>query len=159
MRQLTIADAPALVALRDANRQHFLMGEPLHDEEWFTVAAQERWIQADGIPFGAFDGGELIAYARLSQIVRGGFQNAYLGYAVDERRSGRGVATQLVLHVARFAFGELELHRLQANVRTDNPASRRVLEKAGFRHEGVALRYLKIAGEWRDHDMFALTSD
>src|SRR3712207_5492685 len=123
MRRLTSADAPALVALRDANREHFLMGEPLHDESWFTVAAQEQWIADEGIPFGAFDGGELIAYARLSQIVRGGFQNAYLGYAVDERRGGRGVATALVRHVTLFALGELGLHRVQANVRTDNPAS------------------------------------
>src|SRR5688500_3933713 len=96
MRRLMSADAPAVVALRDANREHFLMGEPRHDEEWFTVAVQERWIAGDGVAVGAFEDGAAIAYARLSQIVRGGFQNCYLGYAVDERHGGRGLATALV---------------------------------------------------------------
>ena len=159
MRRLTSADAPAVVALRGANRRHFLMGEPRHDEDWFTVASQERWIADDGIALGAFDDGAAIAYARLSQIVRGGFQNCYLGYAVDERRGGRGIATDLVRFAVRLAFDDEGLHRVQANVRTDNPASRRVLAKAGFRHEGLALRYLEIDGERRDHDMFAITAE
>ena len=160
LRQLTVEDAPALVALRDANREHFLMGEPIRGDEWFTVEAQAEWITGEGIAFGGFAAdGALVAYARLSQVVRGGFQNAYLGYAVDHRHGNMGIATALVEHVVGFAFGDLGLHRVQANARTDNPASKRVLAKAGFRHEGVALRYLNIGGDWRDHDMFAITAE
>ena len=60
---------------------------------------------------------------------------------------------------AAHAFDDLRLHRVQANVRTTNEASRRVLQKAGFRREGLALRYLELDGAWVDHDLFAITAE
>jgi ribosomal-protein-alanine N-acetyltransferase len=159
VRPLTVGDAPALVALREANREHFAVAEPAREPSWFTVAEQEAWIAGEGVALGAFADDELAGYARLSQIFRGGFQNAFLGYAIGRRFTGRGLGTATVRGAVGHAFGALELHRVQANVRTDNPASRRVLEKAGFRHEGLALRYLHLAGAWRDHDTFAITAE
>ena len=90
----------------------------------------------------------------LSNIVRGPFQSANLGYWVAERVNGRGLATGAVADVAEVAFGELELHRLEAATLVDNLASQRVLEKDGFERIGIAHGYLRVAGDWRDHVLF-----
>ncbi|HEU4410277.1 MAG TPA: GNAT family protein [Polyangiaceae bacterium] len=95
----------------------------------------------------------------LSHVVRSAFQNAYLGYWLDARRQGQGLMSEAVARVVRFAFDELGLHRVQAAVLPENAASRRVLAKAGFREEGLARRYLQIAGQWQDHLLFARTND
>lgn len=112
---------------------------------------------------GAFDGDErLVGLFALNEIVRGVFQSAYASWQVAVDRMGRGLATEGVRTLLDIAFDEahgLGLHRVQANVMPANVASLRVAEKAGFRREGVARRYLKIAGAWEDHVMFALTSD
>jgi [ribosomal protein S5]-alanine N-acetyltransferase len=95
----------------------------------------------------------------LSHVARSAFQNAYLGYWLDARQQTRGLMTEAVLRVVRFAFEDLGLHRVQAAVLPRNAASRRVLAKAGFREEGLAQRYLQIAGFWQDHLLFARTND
>lgn len=104
-------------------------------------------------------GGDVIGRVTLSQVHRGVFQNAYLGYWIDAHEQGQGLTTEAVREVVRFAFGPLDLHRVQAAVMPHNAASRRVLAKAGFREEGLARRYLKIAGEWQDHVLHAITRD
>jgi ribosomal-protein-alanine N-acetyltransferase len=164
LRPLTTADADAVLRLRIANREHFLTGEPLREESWFTLRAQEEALaaledeRAAGTreQFGVVVDGTLAGYVSLSQIFRGAFQNAYLGYAIHREFNGRGIATAAVGGMVEHAWS-LGLHRVQANVATTNRASRRVLEKNGFRHEGTALRYLHIGGSWTDHDMFAKT--
>jgi len=85
------------------------------------------------------------------------FQNAYMGYFVGRDHNGRGLATEAVELVVAHGFDDLALHRIQAAVMLDNPASMRVLTKAGFRREGVARRYLQIDGRWVDHVLFAAT--
>ena len=104
-------------------------------------------------------GNELVGRIQLSGISRGPFENAYLGYFVSERHNGRGYATEAVRQAVDAAFGELGLHRVQAAVIPRNVASIRVLEKAGFREEGFALRYLQIAGVWEDHKLYAVTAE
>ncbi len=101
----------------------------------------------------------LIGRVALTEIVRGAFQNAYLGYWIDHRFVGRGLATEAVGRVVRFGFEALELHRVQAAIMPHNAPSRRVVEKLGFREEGLARRYLAIAGTWEDHLLYAKTSD
>jgi [ribosomal protein S5]-alanine N-acetyltransferase len=164
LRALGPDDADAMLAMRLRNREHFLSGEPIHGDAFFTIEGQRSALRqaaaehADGtrILLGIFDQSELAGYVALSQIFRGAFQNAYLGYAVDRERCGRGLATGAVRGALEHAWS-IGLHRVQANVIPDNAASRRVLEKNGFRHEGRALRYLHIGGRWADHDMFAVT--
>jgi len=92
-------------------------------------------------------------------VLRGAFQNAYLGYWIDGERQGRGLTTEAVVAATSFAFEAAGLHRVQAAVMPRNLASQRVLEKAGYRREGVAERYLCIAGRWEDHQIFALTAE
>lgn len=94
----------------------------------------------------------------LSNVSRGAWQSATLGYYIDEAHTGRGFATEAVLLALQFAF-EIGLHRVQAAVLPRNVASRRVLEKAGFHREGHSTRYLQINGVWEDHEMFAITAE
>ena len=156
---MTEDDARALLSLRLANRDHFQIAEPRRPEVFFTLNQQRALIaDSSGMLLGAFDGDELLGYARLSNIVRGAFDNAYLGYAVGREHNNRGVGTLLVRHAVMLAW-QLGLHRVQAAVRTDNPASLRVMEKAGFRREGLALRYLHLDGDWRDHVLHAITRE
>jgi [ribosomal protein S5]-alanine N-acetyltransferase len=100
------------------------------------------------------DDGEPAGFVGLSNIVRGALQSAIVSYWVDEARNGRGLATRAVGGLVEIAFGELELHRLEAGTLVDNVASQRVLEKNGFERYGLARRFLLIAGEWRDHVLF-----
>ena len=157
VRPLDAGDAAALLELRLANRDHFQIAEPRQPPSWFTLETQrDRLAGSDGLMLGVFDGDDLAGYVRLSNIVLGAFRNAYLGYATDAGRAGRGLGTLLVRHAVQLAW-ERGLHRVQAAVRTDNPASMRVLEKVGFRREGLALNYLNLDGAWRDHVLHAIT--
>jgi ribosomal-protein-alanine N-acetyltransferase len=101
----------------------------------------------------------IVGRIALGGVMRGVFQNAYLGYWIDEDHQGRGLMTEAVKATVRFAFSQAALHRVQAAVMPTNPGSMRVLEKAGFRREGFAERYLCIAGNWEDHAIFAATSE
>ena len=91
--------------------------------------------------------------------MRGAWQNATLGYWVDEGSGGRGHATRAVRLTLAFAFEHVGLHRVQPAVIPRNARSNRVVEKAGFRLEGRAARYLRIAGVWEDHDIYAMTAE
>lgn len=103
----------------------------------------------------------LVGIFTLSEVVRGVFQNAYGGWRVGAEFVGQGLATEAVRGLLDIAFAEppvgLGLHRVQANVIPSNEPSLRVAEKAGFRREGLALRYVQIDGKWQDHVMFART--
>lgn len=78
---------------------------------------------------------------------------------MDEGHTGRGLASTALTEIVDFAFGELELHRLEAGTLVDNVASQRVLLKNGFERFGLARRFLLIAGEWRDHVLFERIAD
>lgn len=98
----------------------------------------------------------LLGGVTLSNVRRGVAQMASLGYWAGERHAGHGYITAAVRAVVRYAFEDLDLHRVEAACQPDNIASRRVLEKAGFTHEGQARAYLKINGAWRDHLLFGI---
>jgi len=105
------------------------------------------------------DADELVGVYNVAEIVRGSFQNAYLGYYAFVPHAGRGAMRAAMPLVFEHAFGHLDLHRLQANVQPDNAASRALLEATGWREEGFAPRYLRIDGDWRDHVMYAITAE
>jgi len=108
------------------------------------------------LPFGLLVDGRLSGQVTVSSIVRGAFDCGYVGYWVDERVAGRGVLPTALALVLDHCFGPVGLHRVEANVRPENTASRRVVEKLGFREEGLHTRYLFIDEQWRDHVSFAL---
>jgi [ribosomal protein S5]-alanine N-acetyltransferase len=101
----------------------------------------------------------VIGRVALGGVLRGAFQNGYLGYWIDVDHQGRGLMTEAVRAATGFALATAALHRVQAAVMPRNTASQRVLEKAGYRREGLAVRYLCIAGTWEDHLIFATTAE
>ena len=142
-----------------------LPGHPDASEDRRAFAAQcgarERERQlGTGYGFGIFvEGGRFAGAINLSSIQRGPFQNAYVGYWIDEELAGNSYMPEAVVVVLRFAFEELSLHRVQIAIIPRNTASRRVVGKLDLREEGVALRYLEINGAWEDHVRYAITSE
>ena len=103
--------------------------------------------------------GDLVGIFTVSQIVRGYFQSAYLGYYASARHAGKGLMSEAMALVLDLAFGPLSLHRLEANIQPGNAPSIALARRAGFRLEGYSPRYLLIGGRWRDHERYAITAD
>jgi ribosomal-protein-alanine N-acetyltransferase len=101
----------------------------------------------------------IVGLFELSDVVRGSFQNAYLGYWVGEPYAGQGYMREAMQLVLRFAFSDLRLHRVEANIQPANKRSLALARRSGFRREGFSPRYLKIGGRWRDHERWAILSD
>lgn len=103
--------------------------------------------------------GAIVGSVVLSEIVRGCFQSAYMGYWVGEPFARRGYLSGGVSLALRLAFTALRLHRVEANIQPENAASIGLAKKCGFRKEGLSPRYLKIAGRWRDHERWAIVKE
>lgn len=93
----------------------------------------------------------------INEIVRGLFQSAYLGFYAVADYEGQGYMNSGLKLILEKAFTEMNLHRLEANVQPDNIRSIALVKRQGFRKEGYSPRYLKINGEWRDHERWAIT--
>lgn len=102
---------------------------------------------------------EIVGVINVSEIVRGAFQSAYLGYYAFVPFAGRGLMFQGMQKVIRHCFGNLKLHRLEANIQPRNSRSIALVRGLGFKKEGFSPRYLKVCGEWRDHERWALLSE
>jgi ribosomal-protein-alanine N-acetyltransferase len=102
---------------------------------------------------------EIVGVFTISQIVRGAFQSAYLGYYANARHAGRGLMREAMEQLLDHSFGPLALHRLEANIQPGNQPSIALARGAGFRLEGFSPRYLLIGGQWRDHERYAITVD
>jgi ribosomal-protein-alanine N-acetyltransferase len=141
-----------------------LAGQPDASQDRRVFAARcgardrERQL-GSGYGFGIFVDGRFGGEINLSSIQRGPFQNAYVGYWIDEALAGHSYTPEAVVVLFRFAFEELALHRLQVAIIPPNRPSRRVAEKLDLREEGIAVRYLEINGVWEDHVRYAITSE
>ena len=172
IRPLRVRDSPAWTALRLASEEWLTpwegrqptapsaSWEERHNAAGF--AAMLRALRREAklgrcLPFAVTYDGELAGQVTVANIVRGAFQSGSVGYWVDVRRAGRGVMPTALAMVVDHCFTEVGLHRIEANVRPENAPSLRVVEKVGFRQEGLHPRFLYIDGDWRDHLSFALT--
>jgi ribosomal-protein-alanine N-acetyltransferase len=161
-RLVTARDAQDLTRLLGANRAFLAPWEPDRPERYFTADGQRQVIadilrqHAAGIvlPHVILDGERVVGRVTLSNIVRGPFQSANLGYWLSEADNGRGLATAAARAIMDLAFGELGLHRIEAGTLPHNTRSQRVLERSGFERFGLAPRYLRIAGRWQDHVLY-----
>jgi ribosomal-protein-alanine N-acetyltransferase len=102
---------------------------------------------------------EIAGVFTISQIVRGAFQSAYLGYYASGRTARQGYMREAMELVLDHAFNDLRLHRIEANIQPGNAPSIALARGAGFRLEGYSPRYLLIGGQWRDHERYAITAD
>lgn len=167
LKPLTLANAEQVLQLRNRNRDYLKKYEPIRPESYWTLEVQQEMLingeqnfeAGQGYVFGIFESAneQLVGRIEISGVARGPFQNGNLGYFVDKDHHGKGYASAAVQQCLHFAFTEGQLHRLQAGVMPWNTSSLRVLEKSGFRHEGLAKRYLHINGNWEDHALYAIT--
>ena len=102
--------------------------------------------------------GAIAGLVNINSIIRGRFQSGSLGYAAFAPTAGHGYMTEGLGLVLRYAFGELRLHRLEANIQPGNRPSLRLVQRLGFRREGYAPEMLFIDGAWRDHERWAITA-
>lgn len=101
----------------------------------------------------------IIGTIALSNIVRGAFHSCFLGYQLDKEYVNQGYMTEATRQIVAFAFHNLRLHRIEANIMPRNYASRVVLEKCGFTMEGQSKKYLKINGVWEDHLHYVILNE
>src|SRR5271170_908999 len=155
------ADWAELVRGNQASRAyHHPWAEPFTDESgfdaWLTRSLTGPHVQ---LVARVAASGEVIGVVNLNDIVGGFFQGAYLGYYSMVHHAGRGLMTEAVGLAVSFAFADLGLHRLEANIQPDNHRSLALVRRLGFRREGYSLRYLRIGGAWRDHERWAVLAD
>jgi ribosomal-protein-alanine N-acetyltransferase len=169
LRYPGMQDYPAWAELRALSRQHLTPWEPKWSRDELTRASFRKRLRQfhrevrddQGYAYLIFSNADatLVGGLNISNVRRGIAQAAGLGYWMGAPYAGHGLMTDSVRAAVRFAFGPLGLNRLEAACLPSNAASARVLEKTGFIREGRARRYLKINGEWQDHDLFALLHD
>lgn len=152
------------------NRAHLAPWEPRRAEEFLTVEWWERQLRANLREFEEDRGVRLailrrddptqrvIGVANISNVVRGAFQACHLGYSIDRECEGQGYMREALEALIRYAFRKLHLHRILASYQPENGRSEVLLERLGFRHEGYAVAYLHIDGDWRDHVLTALVA-
>jgi ribosomal-protein-alanine N-acetyltransferase len=161
-------DATAWSATRLHDRAYLQRWEPTAVGSWQERNSATAWVaqwsalrglgrRGQALPFTITVNKEFAGQLTVGNIVRGALRSGWVGYWVAERIAGGGVTTAAVAMVIDHCFGPAGLHRLEATVRPENTPSVRVLEKAGFRREGLFHRYLDVAGAWRDHYVYGLT--
>ena len=127
----------------------------------FDVKSSIRSLQQNarvgsGLPFVIEYDGELAGQLNVSSIAYGSLSSATIGYWVSERFAGKGLTPTAVALATDHCFFGVGLHRMEICIRPENEPSLRVVEKLGFRYEGLRRRYIHINGDWRDHFCFAL---
>ncbi|MFO1048273.1 MAG: GNAT family protein [Geminicoccaceae bacterium] len=162
LRPVVRADAAELVRANQASRElHHPWAEPLADEAGFD-AWFGRILTGPLVGLIARDAatGEIAGVVNVIEIVYGKFyRGAVLGYYGVAGMGGRGLMTESVRLATRHAFDELGLHRLEANIQPGNARSIALVKRLGFRREGLSPRYLRMDGDWRDHERWALLAD
>jgi len=155
------ADGPALIAAnRESRAYHAPWVAPFTDQAGF-----EAWLHRQltgpvvGLVARETASGGIVGVINLNEIVGGAFQSAYLGYYGMARFARRGLMTEALRLAIDHAFNDLGLHRLEANIQPGNAASLALVRRLGFQREGFSPRYLRIGGEWRDHERWALLAD
>ncbi len=170
VRKPKLLDATAWSRVRRRDRLHLESWEPTAPGSWdnnnAALAWPGQWSTLRGLarrgmslPFVITVDGELAGQVTVGNVVRGSLCSAWIGYWVGTHATAGGVATSAVALVVDHCFAAAGLHRLEATVRPENASSLRVLRKLGFREEGLFRRYLDVAGGWRDHLCFALTTE
>jgi [ribosomal protein S5]-alanine N-acetyltransferase len=175
LRPFRRRDARTWAAVRQENQKWLAQWEPTPYGNWreLNSVVAFRGVHADlrraaqlgtAMPFAIClvepDGSQrLVGQLTLGNIVRRAFCSCYAGYWIDSAVAGRGLTPTAMALAVDHAFTAGGVHRVEVNIRPENVASRRVVEKLGFREEAYHARYLHIDGAWRDHVGYALTTE
>ena len=169
MRTIDTSFAARVLDYAVRNRDFMQEWNPATSEAFYTLEFQEERLRIErelllqdrSVRLWLFKKHDraferIIGDLAFSNIVRGAFQSCHLGYKMDGAEINKGYITEALSRAIRFAFGDMQLHRIEANIMPKNVRSRRVVEKLGFVEEGLSRKYLKIAGAWEDHIHYVL---
>jgi ribosomal-protein-alanine N-acetyltransferase len=166
LRLLRVRDAKALERLILGNREWLRPWEATNPfgPNSFDIKAMTKGLvrQLDnqtGLPFVIEHQGQVVGQLNVANILYGSVSNAVIGYWVVPEVAGKGITPTAVALATDYLFNVVGLHRVEIDIRPENVASLRVVEKLGFRYEGLKERYIHINGAWRDHFVFALTHE
>lgn len=168
LRPIRLRDAAHWSRIRLAEREHLERWEPTADADWDVRHAISAWpalhsgLRTEArrgrmLPYVIEVDGRFAGQLTIGNVTHGALRSAWIGYWVSSELTGGGVATGALALGLDHCFGPVHLHRVEATVRPENAASRRVLAKVGFREEGLLKRYLDVDGGWRDHLLVAMT--
>jgi len=166
IRPIRLRDSRALEQELVANRSWLRTWEATnpHGPIGFDSRASIRsllsnWRSGFGVPFAIEYEGEFAGQLNVSGLSYGSLSSASIGYWVAERFAGRNITPTAVALATDHCLFSLGLHRMEICIRPENAPSLRVVEKLGFRYEGLRRRFIHINGDWRDHFCFALTAE
>jgi [ribosomal protein S5]-alanine N-acetyltransferase len=168
LRPIRMRDGAQWSKIRLADRANLEPWEPTTDVDWVRRHTISSWaslcsgLRAEArkgrmLPFTIELDDEFCGQLTVGNVTHGALRSAWIGYWVASSAAGGGVATGALALGLDHCFGPVRLHRVEATVRPENAASRRVLAKVGFREEGLLHRYLDVDGAWRDHLLLAIT--
>lgn len=161
LRRLRPEDQDAFLAMVAGSRalHHPWISPPIDDAGFRALIARGGTAGFVSLVGWRTDDDVLVAVVNLSEIVRGGFQNAYCGFYANAAAAGQGLTRETLELALTYAFTTEGLHRVEANVQPTNARSLALVRRVGFRHEGFSPAYLHIEGAWRDHERFAITAE
>jgi [ribosomal protein S5]-alanine N-acetyltransferase len=170
LRPVRVKDAAVWRDTRVRNAAWLRAWEPTNPETplyrsslgpYVTMARTMRREARQGltVPWVVTYGGRFAGQLTVGSIVWGSARSAQVGYWIDEAFAGRGITPTALAMAMDHCFFVIGLHRVEATIRPENHASRRVVEKLGFREEGLRRRSLHIDGAWRDHLCYAMTAE
>jgi ribosomal-protein-alanine N-acetyltransferase len=162
LRSPTRGDRDAFIAAMRASRKlhrPWLTTAPTTTQEFDELLRRVRDDRYEPMLACRREDGAIVGFFNIGEIVRGSLQSAYVGYGAVAAHAGRGYMTEGMELVLDRAFGELRLHRIEANIQPGNSASIALVRRCGFVHEGFSERYLKISGRWRDHERWAIRAE
>ncbi len=168
LRPPRLRDARAWSEIRLRNEEWLEHWEPSSEHSWEDRNSVTSWPPLHSalrtsarkglmLPFMVGYGGRLVGQLNVSNVVHGALRSCTVGYWVDGALAGRGITPTALAVAIDHCFGAVGLHRVEVDIRPENAASLRVVEKLGLRREGFYERFLDIDGDWRDHVAFAIT--
>lgn len=168
LRHPTGADKSAWVRLREESASHLERWEPTLPGQSGMMPSEiafDKFLSSSHLPEAQrfvvclIGSGMIAGQLSFNQIFRGPFQNTITGYWMGVAHARQGLMTEAMTLGLTHVFGAMGLHRVEANIMPENAASKALVMKLGFRFEGLAKRYLRIDGDWRDHEHWAITSE
>ncbi|MER5561155.1 GNAT family protein [Streptomyces sp. NPDC002506] len=164
------------VAIRHVRRQDYdeltVLAEESAEKHRRWLGARENTVEAfesyvarfeqpthEGFVICLRSTGSIVGGVNINNIVRGTLQSGTLGYTSYASTTGRGYMTEGLQLVVQLAFGQVDLHRLEANIQPDNISSLNLVKRLGFQHEGSSTAFQYINGAWRDHERWAITAE
>lgn len=158
-----------VLALHNNNKKHFSLGSPQNVLEqtsplfWKNKLSAEKLLFAKDMQYNFYgrlkENNQLICHVQVSNIIRGIFQAAHLGYKIDKEYQGKSLMFEALERIISYLFEDLNLHRLMANYQPQNKRSGHILERLEFVEEGYAKNYLFLDGAWKDHILTSKTNE